>query len=378
MDPGSGKTLVSLELVESTKCDLCLWICPLSLCDEIRNEYKKWNFTFNLKIVGCESIGSSERIFRETMQLINGKKVFCVVDESITIKNSNALRTNRIIAIGKKCEYRLILNGTPVSKNIIDLWAQMEFLSPLILKMSYSKYKNTFTEYYVRGRMRGMVKTQHNIEYLTKLISPYIFEADLSLSVGKVYYDYTYDNEFKDEYNEIKNKYLSMVDDRGVDFFAMSTELQVCYTKSVQKYNLINDLTSNDEQYIIFVRYLENIPKDEMSITGSLSPGDRSVRLKQFKNDKFRILYMTYGTGGRGLNLQFCRNIIFADQTFDYTMKLQSEYRIFRKGQIKNVNYYNLWCNTGMERIFKACLEKKTRLLDEVKKEIQKNGGRDI
>lgn len=124
----------------------------------------------------------------------------------------------------------------------------------------------------------------------------------------------------------------------------------------------------------MFVKFLKSIPNGAAAITGDLNEKERAAIIEDFRNGKIKVLYITYGCGAFGLNLQFCKNMIFADHTFDYAQQIQAEARVFRMGQENDVNYYNLWCNCGLERLIRGSLEKKTRLLDEVKKEIDKNG----
>ena len=96
MTLGTGKTKVALDLMatKSCKCDYFLWICPCSLKNEIQNERAKWQPNLNIEVVGCESIGSSSRIYLELLERVKAHKcVFCVVDESLKIKNIKAKRT---------------------------------------------------------------------------------------------------------------------------------------------------------------------------------------------------------------------------------------------------------------------------------------------
>lgn len=376
MEMGTGKTKVALDLINSklNKIDYILWICPVSIKNEIEAEKNKWYPQLELNIVGCESLGSSDRIYLETLRSIENKNVFTVVDESLKIKNSEAKRTKRILHIGKLSKYRLILNGTPVSKNVMDLWTQMEFLSPKILNMGENQFKNTFCEYYIRGKLKGLVKKVYNTEYLISLIEPYIFDSELDLDISSNYENIYYENIYHEEYQQIKQEVLQEYLTQGqLDFFILSTRLQRCYTKSYK--NILFDLISKiDDRVIIYVKYLKNIPEGMQKITGIESLKQRKQILNDFKNNQFKVLFMTYGVGSYGLNLQFCNNIIFADQTFDYAQKIQVEHRIFRLGQNKEVNYYNLVCTNGMENIIMKSLNKKTNLLDEIKREINKGG----
>lgn len=229
MEMGTGKTKVALDLInsKSNKIDYILWICPFSIKNEIIKERDKWYPAMKIDVVGCETIGSSDRTYLEILKRVTTSKTFIVVDESLKIKNINAKRTRRIIEFGGYAQYKLILNGTPITKNVIDLWAQMEFLSPKILKMSFNQFKNTYCEYYIRGRLKGMVKKQRNIEHLISLIEPYIFDCDLDIEAKKMYYNYFYDVDIF-QYSSLKNELLECI--TNIDFFVLTTKLQQFYT----------------------------------------------------------------------------------------------------------------------------------------------------
>ena len=103
MEMGTGKTKVALDLIASkaSRVDYILWICPCSLKSEIEAERSKWHPELTLDIVGCESIGSSGRIYLQTLSKTKDRRCFVVVDESLKIKNREAKRTERIIRIGE-------------------------------------------------------------------------------------------------------------------------------------------------------------------------------------------------------------------------------------------------------------------------------------
>lgn len=372
MEMGTGKTKVALDLInsKSNKIDYILWICPFSIKNEIIKERDKWYPAMKIDVVGCETIGSSDRTYLEILKKVATSKTFIVVDESLKIKNINAKRTRRIIEFGGYAQYKLILNGTPITKNVIDLWAQMEFLSPKILKMSFNQFKNTYCEYYIRGRLKGMVKKQHNIEHLISLIEPYIFDCDLDIEAKKMYYNYFY-NVDTFQYSKLKNELLEGI--ANIDFFVLTTKLQQFYT--TYKEEMLKELLEQiNDQVIIFVKYLDSIPAGANKIVGDMNTKERKQVIDRFERGDFKELYITYGCGSYGLNLQFCRNIIFAEHCFDYSQRIQAEARIYRIGQNYDVNYYNLWCNVGLEKMIQSSLNKKSNLLNEIKKEIDKKG----
>lgn len=369
---GTGKTKVALDLInsKSNKIDYILWICPFSIKNEIIKERDKWYPAMKIDVVGCETIGSSDRTYLEILKKVTTSKTFIVVDESLKIKNINAKRTRRIIEFGEYAQYKLILNGTPITKNVIDLYTQMQFLSPKILKMSFNQFKNTYCEYYIRGKLKGMVKKQHNIEHLISLIEPYIFDCDLDIEAKKMYYNYFYDVDTF-QYSKLKNELLEGI--ANIDFFVLTTKLQQFYT--TYKEEMLKELLEQmNDQVIIFVKYLDSIPAGANKIVGDMNTKERKQVIDKFERGDFKELYITYGCGSYGLNLQFCRNIIFAEHCFDYSQRIQAEARIYRIGQNYDVNYYNLWCNVGLEKMIQSSLNKKSNLLNEIKKEIEKKG----
>lgn len=375
MEMGTGKTKVALDLINSKlhKVDYVLWICPCSIKNEIEAERLKWYPDLQLDIVGVESISQSDRIYLETFKKVVNSKCFIVVDESLKIKNLTAKRTQRLLKFGEYASYKLILNGTPLSKNVLDLYPQINFLSPKILNMSFNQFKNQYCEYYVRGRLKNKVKKQYNIEHLISLIKPYIFDSELDLGKNKNYYSISYEVEDKGHYEDIKRRFLNF--DSDISFFSLSTALQHYYCSSELKKKVVNNLLNEiDSQVIVFVKYLDSIPDETKKIIGDMNTKERKTIIDQFKNNEFKVLYITYGCGSFGLNLQCCRNIVFADHTFDYAERLQAEARIFRLGQENDVNYYDVNCNCGLDRLIRGCLDKKVKLLDEVKKEIEKVG----
>lgn len=114
-------------------------------------------------------------------------------------------------------------------------------------------------------------------------------------------------------------------------------------------------------------------PSGALKIVGDMNTEERTKAIEKFRN-KEKVIYITYGCGSFGLNLQFCKNIIFAEHCFDYSQQIQAEARIYRIGQENDVNYYNLWCKVGLEQMIKMSLNKKSNLLLEVKKQIEKEG----
>ena len=137
MEPGTGKTRAAYELVSSVpEVDYVLYLAPYqaintaNYAESVPAEVERCGgFSMAHDFIGFESLSSSDRIYLELDRKIGrAKRPFIIADESLKIKNIDAKRTERIIELGKDVEYKLILNGTPVSRNLLDLWPQMHFL----------------------------------------------------------------------------------------------------------------------------------------------------------------------------------------------------------------------------------------------------------
>lgn len=107
MQPGTGKTRTAYELVRSAKPDYILWLTPFQTKQNLREELDKCG-GLECDIVGIETLSSSDSAYLKVLDKITtGSFVIC--DESIKIKNWSAKRSQRIIEIGRRCGYRLVL-----------------------------------------------------------------------------------------------------------------------------------------------------------------------------------------------------------------------------------------------------------------------------
>ena len=76
--------------------------------------------------------------------------------------------------------------------------------------------------------------------------------------------------------------------------------------------------------------------------------------------------------GAYGLNLQFCRNIIFYSNDFDLATRMQAEDRVHRIGQTEEVRIYDIHAVNTIDSFIMSCLWRKENLVEEFKKNIEK------
>ena len=377
MKMGTGKTKVAIELIDYNKCDLLVYIAPFSTLKNIENEFIKWDLKTPYKLIGYETISSSDRQYLELLNQLENKKVFIVADESIFIKNEDTKRFKRLCELRNKCEYALILNGTPLTKNEWDLYNQMEFLSPLILKMNREQFLNTFFKkitYRKKGQRENTFYkfSKVNAEFLYKMIEPYIFKCELDFSKDEIS-DYHYVIYENDDYYIEKEKRLNEYIEKGTSnvIINMLTSLNIIASNYDKKNDEVIKYIK-DKQVIVFCNYLDEIyyissKLDCYVITGNIK--NRNEIIEKFKNDN-KPLLMTYGVGSYSLNLQFCNEIVYSSINFDYAKLEQSKYRIKRLNQDKNIKYTYFLTDLGINKLILENLDKKMTLENLVKEKM--------
>ena len=358
---GTGKTQTAVALVNSVPDVDCLyWLCPCQVKENLLAELEKCGCKYEPHIIGIESIGCSDRIFMEELEYVQRfRRVFMVLDESIKIKNARAKRSKRILQLGQHAEFRIILNGTPVTKNIMDIYTQMEFLSPKILPFkNWYKFRDSYcktTTYKKGGVIQKTVITGYaNVDHLLSLIKPYVFTCNLELKVNKRYHvlHWYLDFDEQDAYEELKADLFAdySEDTSDVNILAILQKLQHSYACARNKWRLLDEYLT--EKTIVFCKY--HVSRDEV----------------QRRYPKAKVL--TYGTGSFGLNLQDYNRIIYFDKTFDYSFREQSEGRIYRNGQTLDCEYYDLTGDIGLEQMIDRCISNKEGLVQHFKKQGKK------
>lgn len=380
MKMGTGKTRVAIELVDYNKCDLLIYVAPFSTLKNIEEEFIKWNLKTEYILIGYETISSSDKKYLDLLSKIENKKCFIIADESIFIKNEETKRYNRLINIRNKCEYALILNGTPLTKNEFDLYNQMQFLSPLIMKMSKNQFLNTFFKkitYKKKGKKENTFYkfSEVNAELLYKMIEPYIFKCDLDFNkeVKEIYNYIQYQNE-NDYYIE-KEKKLEEYIEKGTSDVIINMLISLNIIAS--NYEKKNDELIKyikDRQVIVFCNYISEIEYISSKLECYIITGQTTHRneiIDKFKHDN-KPLLMTMGVGSYSLNLQFCNEIVYSSLTFDYAKLEQSKYRIKRIGQERDIKYTYFLTDLGINKMILENIDRKCTLDNLVKEKMMK------
>jgi SNF2 family DNA or RNA helicase len=420
MEMGTGKTRCAIELValRQARINRVVWFCPVSLKTTIAYEIRKHTDSRDIcifdadtairtlprafwYIVGIESMSSSDRVVLAANRLIT-TSTFVIVDESSYIKGHSAKRTERITQLSERARYRLILTGTPLSQGVVDLYAQMRFLSPKILGYnSFYSFAHNHLEY--SDKYRGMIVRAHNVGWLAAKIHPYTYQVTKAecLDLPPKLTDCRLcdlSDEQREAYGQAKWEILLELPDDEIDsyvIFRLFTALQQIVSGfwnrdgellEFEHYRLerlagiIRDIPT-DAKVIIWCKFVYSIravtamlqkeygPDSVALYYGKLSEKERDAELERFRAGA-RFFVATQSTGGHGLTLNEAHYVIFYENGFKYSERLQAEDRCHRIGQTQPVTYVDIVARDSIDRRIQDSLAKKGNVVRDFKRRV--------
>ena len=422
MDAGTGKTLVTIEIVRQrlSRLSNVIYFCPVSLKETVRRELLKHTnltnddiYVFDDKtdiatitpamwyIVGIESMSGSQRMMLCANALINERSMV-VVDESSYIKGHKSTRTQRITTMAERARYRLILTGTPLSQGVVDLYAQMRFLSWRILGYrSYYSFARNHLEY--SDKYPGRIVGSHNVGYLAARVAPYCYQVTKEKCLdlpGKLYTTrwYRMTDDQKEWYERAKWEMYEWAEKHESDWGALAVfrlfgALQqiTCgfwnrhfddgtselITFPHERLNVFADTVEeipSSEHVVVWSKYRHNIDEIVAMLSekygadavaqfhGGLSEAARNAEIDRFRRQA-RFLVATQSSGGHGLTLNEATNHIFFSNGYKYSERSQAEDRSYRIGQTKPVTYIDIVCSGSIDDRIDEALSRKANAL---------------
>lgn len=410
MEMGTGKTRTALELVnlalEKKRVEHVIWLCPCSVKVNLEKDLEKHceGYEELISIYGIQTLSTSINAITKLLKLTSNTKCYLVVDESLLVKNHKALRTKHITQIAEQCKYKLILNGTPISRSEKDLYSQWYILDWRILGYrSFWSFAANHLEY--DDKIPGKITETLNTDYLIRKISPYTYQIKKEECLGlpektfeRVYY--TMPSRQREHYCYIADKLLFNLDElEPWTIYKFLTGLQnvisglrVDCSNDVMTsslfYNnvkdnpriecLLNILENIEQKVLIFCKYTHEIEailkilgEKAVGFYGELSQKQREKNIRLFEQEK-QFMVANKVCAGYGLNLQFCSYVIYYSNDWDYATRIQSEDRVHRIGQSRNVHYVDICCEASLDERILYSLEKKENLVTAFKGEIER------
>jgi len=349
-------------------------------------------FTINIDAIITPA---GESRIMEFLKSARGKATI-IVDESQDIKNMAASRTKAAIRYGNICKYRMIMTGTPIAKDVVDLFSQFKFLDERILG---HRYLSTFKSRYCIFRQTDFgpqLIGHQNIEELYKKIDPFIFritseealdlppkvyiQRPFALSAEQLKLIKELRQQFftdvgKDDFSTVKNaaSLLTRIQQISCGFLPKD-DGTIMMLPNPRLEELVTILDQRSGKAIIWCRFnrdIETVKKklgpSAVDYYGGTSPSDRDKNKKAFLNPESSVLYLVASpeAAGTGLNLQgLCKTNIYYSNSFNSLARWQSEGRTWRDGTTDTVTYFDLVARKSPDAKILANLTNKKSISD--------------
>jgi len=431
-DMGLGKTLSVLAAFEELKArdesDFLLVVCPMSLVRNWILEAKNWTPELRLSILpdaksqrtkclrDLERFGTRhldglvvnyetlrlDHVFPVLSKIVAERKSFLCVDESHRVKNPQSKSFQALNGIALNAKRRLLLSGTPIPRDIADIWGQMLIIDRgERLGTRYydwlekvAELGTKWSEYGIKKyRKEGVANTIQRVhevllrrakEEVTQL-PPKVFtqryvqldgdQLDRYESVRKellVRVSSCNGEIFQKEISNILEEYLRAVqiasNPRLVDetwkgdpakFLELDTIVSDVVDSREEKIIIWSNFRKNIEE--LFLRYKSYKP---VKIYGGVKSSDRAKAVNDFQSntkDSAKIFIGNPAAAGVGLTLTAAKTAVYVDKTWNAGDYLQSIDRIHRIGQCGTVSIISLQACL-IDELIAGNLEKKERI----------------
>ncbi|GAB4843785.1 Pharynx and intestine in excess protein 1 [Ancistrocladus abbreviatus] len=192
---GLGKTIMTIALLAHLACEKGIWgphliVVPTSVMLNWETEFLKWCPAFKIltyfgsakerkhKRQGWMKPNSFHVCITTYRLVIQDSKVFkrkkwkyLILDEAHLIKNWKSQRWQTLLNFNSK--RRILLTGTPLQNDLMELWSLMHFLMPHIFQ-SHQEFKDWFSNP-ISGMVEGQEKVNKEVvDRLHNVLRPFI------------------------------------------------------------------------------------------------------------------------------------------------------------------------------------------------------------
>lgn len=411
-EPGTGKTLTSIAVMNCLPVKKVLIVCPNSVKRVWANEIKdksllEWGVAVldghsDLRLKSIKQLsGDKQVIVTNYESLLKLETVLTkwgadlvILDEAHAIKNHKSKRTK--IAKKIKSRYRIALTGTPIANTPLDIWSIIDWANPGVLVPNYYAFRNRYCNVYT-GAGFPIISGYKNLDELKGKIDSVSFKAlksecldlpekvwiklDVELSENELiaYRAMAEDMIFEVGDSEISAstalvKLLRL--QQIVSGYVQSPESPETGVEiGTSKLDVLNDILEELEGRKVVVwckfksevrRIAEMLKKNKrryVVMTGDSTVEERDEAIYNFqKNDGEGTVFVgTIQTGGVGITLTAASYMVYFSNSWSLVDRVQSSDRIHRIGQTNKCIYYDIIAkNTIDSRIYKVINNKIT------------------
>ena len=389
---------IPTHMPDHVLADICIWQ-PNHTQKFLTTWKKLFEDNYNLKIFLMNIEAFSTRKGVEVAEkFLLAHSTLMAIDESTTIKSKNAKRTKSIVKLGKMAKYRRIMTGSPITKSPMDLYTQCEFLNPELLGHK-SFYSFQYEYAIIKRRNLGsysfnQIVGYKNLKELNGLLDNFSYRVrkqDCLDLPDKVYTKRVVEltPEQARMYSDLKKIALGICEEGTVTPTTILTQLlrlqQVCSghvklddgaikTFSSAKIKELEAVIEEiDGKAIIWANFTHDIESivelltkmygedSVVSYYGATSTDQRDYAMSSFQNPDSLVRFFVGQprTGGYGLTLTQASTVIYYSNSYDLEVRLQSEDRAHRIGQVNKVTYIDIIAEkTVDEKVLQALRSK--------------------
>lgn len=423
---GCGKTLTAIATMgaayELGAIKKVLIVAPTSVCSVWPKELDEYaDFKYNVAVLLGEkqkrlatlrglaafpfkallvAVINYESTWREGLfeALLDWQPDMIICDESQRIKEPSAKQSKAMHELGDIAKYKLILSGTPIQNNAIDLYSQYRFLDPSVFGSNFYAFRNRYAIMggFDRRQIVGykdldkLIQKEHSIAYrVTK-------EEALDLPEQTFLTQYiTLEGKDKELYQRIKRDSFAELENGGQitapTVLTKLLRLQQFTGGFIQadeglkpefvfkgKINALEDILddyviSAGKKLVIFCRFRPEIDlisaslqKKKIrfaSIYGDIKIEDRGPIVAEFQtNPETKVFLAQIDTAGLGITLTAADTCVYYSENFNYAAYSQSLARIHRIGQRNRCTYIHLVVEHSIDETILKALAKKEDL----------------
>lgn len=420
-EPGLGKTLQSIGVMDCARAYPCLVICPSSLKINWQREFEKFTDVkalvlddstrttfpyllsmgmYQVAIVNFESIrkyfvwdiranGSfrlKDVVFSSCIRLFKS----VIIDESHRVKDPGAQQTifTKGICSGKR--YIALLSGTPVVNRPEDLISQLSIMDRL--GEDFGGRGKFMTDYCSWSKDQAEEKAEALAHLSDKLYEccmirrekksvltelPEKTRTDLIVDLdpdGRKIYDTAAADlrEYLEKYTgctdvEIRRKMRMEALVKFMTLRSLSAKGKVA-----QAVDFVKTFLANGKPLILFCSYHEIVdalkkafPK-AVSVTGRDSLTEKQASVDSFQSGHSQLIICSIKAAGVGLTLTASSNVAFIEFPWTYADCCQCEDRAHRIGQKDNVTCYYMIGRNTIDRVLYAIIHEKKAIANQI------------
>lgn len=405
LEMGCGKTLATICLLQAWKSRLNLILCPKSVTGVWRREFakhcglshrvtilegssKEKAYQASQAILVSRSYAISavvvnyESSWREHIGDILQDTIWdCVVcDESHRIKTMSSVQSKFASTLASTSRRRLALTGTVMPNGEpIEVLAQYRFLEPALFGTTQTRFQDAYCN--MSAKVPGKVDSYKNTDKFTEIFSKIAFRVQ-SKDVLKlpdsvhITIPVTLGKKTRDYYEKMKRE--ALIELEAGDVTAKNAAIKVMRLHQIacghskteetqgpngrmipgeiirlgnEKQEVLEDMISDipmSEPVVVFcqfkedIRQVEEVAKKLGRVYGEISGARKDITENALMPDHVQLMAVQQRAGGTGIDLTRARYAFWFSAGSSWGEFDQTNARVHRPGQEKNVFFYHL------------------------------------